>query len=342
MCINPSFIDVSRGPKWEKQAVPCRKCWRCRKSRVDDYVGRCLAEAATSERVCTVTLTYAPRDDLADKVLHPRHFQLFMKLLRRAGHKVRYLVTGEYGDMRGRAHFHAILFFEHLAPRPKGAQRPDYNRGHLADPSTSGPFCSEIPQERICHIREWPHGHINADWSCDERSIRYVCKYLLSDDKNNAWFSLSKKPALGAAWFAQKAEQAKALGVLPSSFQYAPPGGSDNRRYTITGASRRDYLNAITTDPKDKPRMSEWTLKTFEKHERARLLDELKGQSVEVLEQAFIDRRADQEEQTRHMRLWSKLREAGQLADLLSDSSDGFLRYENGRWTPNTERKSDE
>lgn len=342
MCINPTYVDVLRGPKWQKQAVPCRKCWRCRKSRVDDYVGRCLAEAATSQAVCTVTLTYAPRDDLADKILHPRHFQLFMKLLRRSGHKVRYLVAGEYGDLRGRAHFHAILFFQYLAPRPEGAPAPDYNRDHLADASASGPFCREIPQQRICHIREWPHGHINADWSCDEKSVRYVCKYLLADDKNNAWFSLSKKPALGAAWFAQKAEEAKRLGVLPSSFQYAPPGGSDNRRYTITGASRRDYLNAITTDAKDKPRMSEWTLKTFEKHERARLLDELNSQSAAVLEQAFIDRRADQEEQARQMRIWHKLREAGELDELMAESCDGILRFVEGKWTPNREREPDE
>ena len=111
MCINPSFIWVQCGPKWEKQPVGCKACWRCKRNRVNDYVGRCLAEAAVSSHTCVVGLTYAPRDDLADKLLQPRHFQLFMKLLRRAGHKVRYFVAGEYGDEKGRAHFHAILFF---------------------------------------------------------------------------------------------------------------------------------------------------------------------------------------------------------------------------------------
>lgn len=339
MCISPSYIDIQRGPKWEKQAVPCRQCWRCRKSRVDDYVGRCLAEAATSQAVCTVSLTYAPRDDLADKILHPRHFQLFMKLLRRAGHKVRYLVCGEYGELRDRSHFHAILFFEHLAPRTSGPP-PAYNPHHLADPSKSGPFSSEIPHQRMAHIREWPHGHILADWSLDEKSIRYVCKYLLADDKNRAWFSLSKKPALGAAWFAQKAAQARDLGVLPSSFQYAPPSGSGNRRYTLTGASRRDYLNAITQDPADKPRMSEWTLKTFEKHERARLLDQLHSQPASVLELAFIYRRSDREDQDRLMRLGAKLRETSALDDLMQESPQGTLCWSGDRWTPN-ERQND-
>lgn len=270
MCIRPSEVWVDLGGEWQKQAVACRQCWRCRQNRVNDYVGRALAEAAYSERTATVTLTYAPREDLADKVLHPRHFQLFMKLLRRAGHKVRYLVAGEYGDLKGRAHFHVLLFFTHFAP---GDGEAFYNPEHMRDPLSSARFSAEMPHKRMVHIREWPHGHVKCDWTGDEQAIRYVCKYLLADDKNSAWFSVSKKPALGAAFFAAKAAQARALGVLPSKMEYMPPGGTRGRPYLITGASRRDYLNAITTDPGDRDRMSEWVRKTFDKLEAARLLD---------------------------------------------------------------------
>ncbi|WP_296222808.1 hypothetical protein [uncultured Sphingomonas sp.] len=341
MCINPTFIWMERGPKWEKVPMPCKECWRCKKNRVNDYVGRALAEAATSERVCTLTLTYAPRDDLADKLLHPRHFQLFMKLLRRAGHKVRYLVAGEYGDLRGRAHFHCILFFQELARPDYDGPHGTYNPDHLADPLASRPFGSEIPQMRMSHIREWPHGHIFCDWNADERSIRYVCKYLLADDKNRAWFSLSKKPALGAAWFAQKAQRARELGVLPSTFTYVPPGGDPSRPVPITGASRRDYLNAITMDPADLPRMSDWARKTFEKHARARLMDELEHQPPEVLAEQFVARRDDLEERQREARLWAYLREAGELEDLLLQSDDNTLRRVGRKWVPNRKETSD-
>lgn len=264
MCLTPSFVWVQRGPKCEKQEVPCKVCWQCKSARMNDYVGRALAEASTSKASMAVTLTYAPRDDLAERIVHPRHFQLFIKLLRRAGHKIRYIVAAEYGELKGRVHFHAILFFEHIAPSPWG-QVPEYNPDHIKDPNSSASFSRDVPHQRMCHIREWPHGHIKADWSASEKSVRYVCKYILADDKNNAWFSLSKKPALGAAFFAAKADEARTLGVLPSSFTYAPPGGSKERRYPITGASRRDYLNAITTDPRDRDRMGEWTLKSFDK-----------------------------------------------------------------------------
>lgn len=334
MCINPSFIWITRGPSAEKQAVPCKLCWQCKKNRLNDYVGRALAETATSQQVCTLTLTYAPRSDLADKILHPRHFQLFMKMLRKAGHLVRYLVAGEYGDVRGRAHFHAILFFERIAP-PRPSDAPFYNPSHLSNPLASQAFSTQIPQMRMSHIREWPHGHIQCDWNADERSIRYVCKYILAEDKNRAWFSLSKKPPLGAEWFAQKAAAMREMQVLPASFKYLPPGGSKDRPYFMSGATRRDYLNAITQDPDDKSRMSEWVLKAFEKHERLRLLDELNAQPAEVHEAAFIEQREREEEQSLFARMGAKYREASELDDLLSQSQDGILRRRGDRWQPN-------
>lgn len=299
-------------------------------------MARSLCEAATSQRVATITLTYAPRDDLADKILHPKHFQLFMKLLRCSGHKVRYLVAGEYGELRGRTHFHAVLFFQELAPViPSDA--PLYNWDHLSDPFASQPFGDHIPHQKNSHIREWPHGHVFVDWSCTPKAIRYVCKYVLADDKSRAWFSLSKKPALGAAWFAQKAATAKSLDVLPKAFGYVPPGGESNKHPSVmSGATRRDYLNAITQNPDDKPRMSETTLKTFEKHERARLLDHLNKQPADVQSAAFLDRRENEEDQAYLMRLGAKWREAGENEDALL-SSNGVLRLRGGRWTPNKE-----
>lgn len=334
MCINPSYVWVQLGPKWEKEPVPCRQCWRCRKNRLYDYIGRALCEAATSKVVCTITLTYAPRSDLADKVIYIRHFQLFMKLLRKAGHKVRYLCAGEYGSLRGRSHFHAILFFTDLKPAPDGLPAPFYNPDHLHDPSSSSPFSAHIPQKQMCHIREWPHGHVSVDWAFDERSAYYVTKYLLKEDKHNAWFSLSKKPALGSAWFAEKARQARELGVLPSKFEYQPPGARRDVPFLMTGATRRDYLNAITIDPALKPRMSEWVLKTFEKHERQRLIDFLENQPADVLASAFDEHRDCRAEQFELRQLFARMRDVARCDDLLAESEDGILRRYRGRWLP--------
>ena len=179
----------------------------------------------------------------------------------------------------------------------------------------------------MVHIREWPHGHALVDWNADERSLRYVCKYLLKPEKYNAWFTVSKMPALGHEWFMQKAALARQLGVVPNTWSYSPPGSDPKRKYMITGAIRRDYLNAITTDPKDKPRMSEWTLKTFEKHERARLLDYLNKLPLEVQEQAFNDRRSDDAEQEAIEHSFQLFRKAATFQQLIDLSETGVLRY---------------
>lgn len=62
-----------------------------------------------------ITLTYNDQHLPRDLSLNHRHFQLFMKRLRRrffASKKseIRYFMCGEYGEARGRPHYHLILF----------------------------------------------------------------------------------------------------------------------------------------------------------------------------------------------------------------------------------------
>ena len=222
MCLNPSHIWVERGPGYEQIPVSCQQCWRCRSNKVNNYVGRSLCELHSSDWSVALTLTYAPKaerdEDLAHKVLLPLHFQQFIRALRDSHHKIRYLGVGEYGSLKGRAHFHAILF----------------GRGKRL----------EIPHGRIAHHKAWPHGHVKADWNMDEKAMRYVCKYVLKNEPGKYWFTLSKKPAIGSAWFMEKALAAGQLGVLPRSFLYRPPGGDQGRPYMLRGAVKRDYIRA--------------------------------------------------------------------------------------------------
>lgn len=222
---------------------------------MSDYVGRALCEAATSVATCALTLTYAPRDDLADRVLTPPHFQRFIRSLRRSGHSLRYLVAGEYGELRGRAHFHCILFFQECA----GGKLPDW------------------PQQKNFQLSHWPHGHVFADWNADDKALRYVCKYLLKSAKaGEGWFSLSKKPALGAEYFASLADRLIQLQVWPRNFEYRPPDASDSKSYLLTGASRRDFLARLVAEMgRPSPEMvSEWVQQGLEKLYRWQALND--------------------------------------------------------------------
>lgn len=87
--------------------------------------------------------------------------------------------------------------------------------------------------------------------------------------------------------------------------------------------------------------MSEWALKTFEKYERARLMEALENQPPEVMEEAFIARRADEEEAQRQARIWAALREGSNLSELLAQSDDNTLRRVGGAWVPNRKGSTD-
>lgn len=224
MCRSLKTVWVPNGSHFEKTAVPCGKCWSCRQNRLANYVGRALCESAYSASCCTVTLTYRDRDDGAEKVLDRTHFQKFIRALRRRKLLVRYLAAGEYGELRGRAHFHACLFFKDKSPREL-------------------PF--QIPQKQICHVPEiWPHGHIRGDWTKSPAAIRYVAKYLQKEN-GNSWMSLSKKPILGAAFIADFATRYVEADCLPPNLSYSPPAGGNRMRYALTGKSEILFLRFI-------------------------------------------------------------------------------------------------
>lgn len=233
-------------------------CWQCEENYINDWTGRCLAEAQYSTSTCALTLTYRDQDDLSHKVLHPQHFQVFMKRLRNDGYKVRYLVAGEYGTLRGRAHFHVLLFFYGNAPK--------------------------IPNKTNAHIKYWDKGHVFADWSADHRAVRYVAKYALKnfryDDEDNpdkdrqAWFSMSKKPLIGAQFFIDRAKEYVKHDLMPSSFEYVVDGGKPGKTYLLRNAARALFVRTLVEEYRkqgkeiDLKRVNEWTGKAVEKHRK--------------------------------------------------------------------------
>ena len=227
MCISPDWFWIRRGPVWEKQERGCRKCWQCIQSFMNDYVGRCLCEKAIADWVFVLRLSYRDcserESDFAHKVITPRHLQDFVRSVRKRGHLFRYLAVGEYGEEKGRAHFHIVLFGVGEAP-------PWYEF------------------EENVHIDTWPHGHVYIQSNPDERGLRYVVKYLYKSDGSKKWYTVSKKPPLAHQFFMEKAFRDFSLGVIPSRWVYSPPGGDPATVYYMTGASRLIYISTFAID----------------------------------------------------------------------------------------------
>lgn len=106
--------------------LACGRCSGCRLERSRQWAIRCVHEAKMHRHNCSITLTYDEEHLPVDGFLDHRHFQLFMKRLRnafavrfrnpdtgrwkRSYPQIGFYMCGEYGEDRGRPHYHACLF----------------------------------------------------------------------------------------------------------------------------------------------------------------------------------------------------------------------------------------
>lgn len=200
MCINMRRLSLPTGLTVE---VPCHICWQCRADRVRNWTGKCIAESQTSAAVDFVTLTYCeessphrhwikePVSDGHAEDLHYEDVQKYLKRIRKAGHKVRYVVAGEYGERKNRAHWHILLFWQE--GRPKRMLKQQAKR---KDPNYI--YGNEWQDEF------WHHGHVNYQ-PFNEAAAKYVCKYLLKWDTEQektrkTKFRFSARPGIGFNW----------------------------------------------------------------------------------------------------------------------------------------------
>lgn len=109
-CADGSVVFAERGDIVRTLELGCQQCIGCRLERSRQWAVRCVHESKLYENNCFVTLTYD--DDHVSSSLCYRDFQLFIKRVRRrfASVRVRFYMSGEYGEALGRPHFHAILF----------------------------------------------------------------------------------------------------------------------------------------------------------------------------------------------------------------------------------------
>lgn len=137
-----------------------------------------------------VTLTYASEHN--QTVLERRHFELFMKRLRKSIRRpVRFFCCGEYGGKTNRPHWHVLLFGVRL--RKRG----------------------------LSHIAQWPYGHVFAG-EIEKASAQYVCRYTLKSQENGKVFdvSMSRRPGIGMN---RLREIARGIASKTPDLSYFPP-----------------------------------------------------------------------------------------------------------------------
>lgn len=168
MCIKPIWL------RKRQQEVPCGKCFECVKRRRNDWYARCWIEANNSRHVYAGLLTYAS----TDMTLNIRDVQLFLKRLRHK-EQLRYLIAGEFGDKRGRPHWHCIFFSQ---------QQINYNNIKAA---WNGGYKKDDTMNKA--------GWINFGPIRSARALRYCVKYLYKYDGTEKHFEIlmSRNPGIG-------------------------------------------------------------------------------------------------------------------------------------------------
>lgn len=156
-----SFVDTVDSKKIK---LPCGRCIGCRLERSRQWAMRLVHEKRFHARSSFITLTYAPEHLPKSGSLDLKHFQDFMKRLRKheGENKIRFFHAGEYGEKLGRPHYHAVIFGEDFLEG-----RTDVQSTPRGDTTWCSPVLASL----------WPFGiHRVGDVSFE--SCAYVARYV--------------------------------------------------------------------------------------------------------------------------------------------------------------------
>lgn len=201
--------------------IPCGQCIGCRLERSRNWAVRCLHEASLHEHNSFLTLTYSPENLPEDGSLVKKHYQDFMKRLRKdvsskalspinpyltnLNNNLRYFHCGEYGELKKRPHYHSILF--NLNFNDKQIIKKSNHHEHILYKS-----------ETLSKI--WTYGHASIG-SVTFDSAAYVARYItkkktgkgswkhyikinhkgeILEDLLPEYTTMSRRPAIGKEW----------------------------------------------------------------------------------------------------------------------------------------------
>ena len=206
-CLTNNGIVFSPGPDTGRMmAVPCGQCIGCRLDRSRDWAVRCYHESQLHKENCFLTLTYNDECLPYDGSLNVKHFQDFMKRLRKAVYPrmIRFFHCGEYGSQTFRPHYHAVLFGLDFDDKYLWAERNGYKV-----------FRSEFLESK------WEFGNSELG-TCTFESAGYCARYLTKKVTGRKaeehyervipetgevvhlqpeYTTMSRRPGLGSGWF---------------------------------------------------------------------------------------------------------------------------------------------
>ena len=167
-CLYPITVQNKQG---QYVNAPCGQCIHCRLNQSRQWSIRITHEQLKyGDRSCFLTLTYDDEHLPADRSIHKRDLQLFLKRFRKqlGQKKIRYFGCGEYGDTFGRPHYHVIVFGVPVDADCFRNRHVHYEKGK--------------PCGWHCDLDSWRNGKVHIGTVSSE-SANYVSGYVLKKVK---------------------------------------------------------------------------------------------------------------------------------------------------------------
>lgn len=225
-----TVFDSRKAGDFGSRTLPCGQCIGCRLERSRQWAVRISQEASLYKRNCFITLTYSPENLPADGSLDVRHYQLFMKRLRKAypNDKIRFFHCGEYGENLGRPHYHACLL---------NFDFPDkihYRTNERGEPLYRSQSLEKIWGLGICEI-----GSVTFD------SAAYVARYITKkvsgpmaeahyNGRNPEYTTMSRKPGIGKPWLDKFKNDVYAIDAVIMRGKKCSPPRFYNTQFELT------------------------------------------------------------------------------------------------------------
>lgn len=158
-------------PDFEEIRVPCGHCLGCAQDYRMFWTVRGACELHMHKQACFITLTYDPKNLPEHEELQLPDLQKFLKRYRfHIDLPIRYLASGEYGEKRGRPHYHLIIFGHDFDDKVR-VENTQQGHAQYTSPTLS---------------RLWPVGRATIS-EVNTTTISYVCGYATKKKRGNRY-----------------------------------------------------------------------------------------------------------------------------------------------------------
>lgn len=185
-------VDPASSTREDLIWIPCGTCIGCRLMKGRFWALRNFLELADCPgESYFLTLTYDP--DHVPVTLSRRHLSDFLKRIRWHAGALRFFASGEYGDKRGRPHYHMLVYLSSSIPR----HLPSF-RSRVADSWRNGyvQFGSVTP-ERVAYCS----GYTTKKASCFSEPKGERLDVVTGElyDYQPPFLQMSRRPGIGGA-----------------------------------------------------------------------------------------------------------------------------------------------